>query len=41
MDFFLQVVTPESIVGYLAGSAQAQGVTCEVYRPFTMEYSGG
>jgi len=40
MDFFLQVLTPEQAVGYLTGTAQSQGVSCQAYRSFTMEYNG-
>jgi hypothetical protein len=40
LDFYLQVLTPEQAVGYLTGEAQSQGVSCQAYRPFTMEYAG-
>ena len=41
MDFFLQVLTPQRAAGYLTGQANAQGVSCQAYRPFTMQYNGG
>jgi hypothetical protein len=40
IDFYFQVVTAEHIIGYLLGTASEQGVTCDVYRPFTMDYGG-
>ena len=40
IKYFWQVVTDEYIVGYLTASVTAQGVTCTVYRPFELTYSG-
>ena len=40
IDYFWQVITDEYIVGYLTASVTAQGVTCTVYRPFELTYTG-
>jgi hypothetical protein len=40
INYVWQVVTDEYIVGYLTSSFTAQGVTCEVYRPYELRYSG-
>ena len=40
MNYFWQVVTEEYIVGYLTASVTAEGVTCTVYRPYELVYSG-
>jgi hypothetical protein len=40
IDYYWQVVTDESMVGYLTASMTAEGVTCGIYRPFEMRYKG-
>lgn len=40
IDYYWQVVTDEYIVGYLTASVTEQGVTCTVYRPFELTYTG-
>ena len=40
IDYYWQLVTDEYIVGYLTSSFTSEGVTCRVYRPFEMVYTG-
>lgn len=40
LTFVWQVVTETSIVGYLTGSVTSDGVTCTVYRPYELTYTG-
>jgi hypothetical protein len=40
INYFWQVVTDEYIVGYLTASVTSEGVTCTVYRPYELVYSG-
>jgi hypothetical protein len=37
---FWQLVTDESVVGYLTASVTSGGVTCSVYRSYEMTYTG-
>jgi hypothetical protein len=34
------VVTDEFIVGYLTSTFSAEGVTCTIYRPYELVYTG-
>jgi len=40
INFFMQVVTDEYIVGYLTSTFGAEGVTCTVFRSFDLRYAG-
>ncbi|MDX1691081.1 MAG: hypothetical protein R3290_08680, partial [Acidimicrobiia bacterium] len=40
VDYVAQVITSEYLVGYLFGSFSRSGVTCELYRPYVLEYAG-
>ena len=41
INYYWQVVTDEYVIGYLAASVTAEGVSCTVYRSFEMTYTGG
>jgi hypothetical protein len=40
IDYFWQVVTDEYIVGFLTSSFTSEGVTCNIYRAYEMNYTG-
>lgn len=40
IDYYWQVVTSEYIVGYLTSTFTSEGVTCTLYRPFDLRYTG-
>jgi hypothetical protein len=40
INYFWQVVTDEYIVGFLTASVTSEGVSCEVYRPYELNYTG-
>jgi energy-converting hydrogenase Eha subunit B len=40
IDYFWQVVTDEYIVGFLTASVTSEGMSCTVYRPYEMVYTG-
>jgi hypothetical protein len=40
INYVWQVVTDEYVVGYLTASLTAEGVTCSVYRPYELSYTG-
>ena len=40
IDYYWQLVTDEHIVGYLTSSFSSEGVTCSIYRPFELFYTG-
>jgi len=40
INYFWQVVTDEYIVGYLTSTFTSQGVSCTIYRPYELRYSG-
>ena len=40
IDNVWQVVTDEYIVGYLTSTFESQGVSCTIYRPYELRYSG-
>jgi hypothetical protein len=40
IDYYWQVVTDEYIVGFLTSDFTQEGVTCSVYRPFELFYTG-
>jgi hypothetical protein len=40
IDYIWQVVTDEFIVGYLTSTFSAEGVTCSIYRPYELVYTG-
>ena len=40
INYFWQVVTDEYIVGFLTASMTAEGMTCTVYRPYELTYTG-
>lgn len=40
IEYYWQMVTEEYIVGYLTSSYTAGGITCNIYRPFELHYTG-
>jgi hypothetical protein len=40
INYFWQVVTEEYIVGFLTASVTSEGITCNVYRPYELTYTG-
>jgi len=40
IQYYWQLVTEEYIVGYLTSSYSAGGVSCSIYRPFELRYTG-
>jgi hypothetical protein len=40
INYFWQVVTDEYIVGFLTASMDSEGITCTVYRPYELTYTG-
>lgn len=40
IEFFWQLITDEWISGYLTSQVSQQGMTCNMFRPFELKYSG-